>query len=47
MQSVIIQIIVISGMLPMGMGVATSIRVGHYLGQGKAEHAKRAATSGV
>jgi hypothetical protein len=44
---VIIQIIVLSGMLPMGMGVATSIRVGHYLGQEKAEAAKRAATSGT
>lgn len=46
-QSVIIQIIVVSGMLPMGMGVATSIRVGHYLGQEKAEAAKRAAQSGI
>lgn len=46
-QSVIIQIIVLSGMLPMGMGVATSIRVGHYLGQEKGEAAKRAATSGT
>eukprot|EP00123_Amoebidium_parasiticum_P011426 comp20707_c0_seq1/m.27002 comp20707_c0_seq1/g.27002 ORF comp20707_c0_seq1/g.27002 comp20707_c0_seq1/m.27002 type:complete len:522 (-) comp20707_c0_seq1:512-2077(-) len=46
-QSVIIQIICVSGMAPMGVGVASSIRVGNYLGKGNAKDGKKAAVSAL
>ena len=46
-QSVILQIILFSAMLPVGMSVAGSIRVGNFLGNGQPEKAKRAAYSAL
>eukprot|EP01135_Chromosphaera_perkinsii_P002714 Nk52_evm82s226 gene=Nk52_evmTU82s226 len=46
-QSVVMQIISISSMVPLGIAVASTIRVGKYLGSGNAEGARRSAIAAI
>eukprot|EP00126_Sphaerothecum_destruens_P012421 Sdes_comp21302_c0_seq1m19944 len=46
-QSVVMQIISVSSMIPLGIAVASTIRVGKFLGAGSAEAARRSAVSAI